>query len=109
MNYHVDSGNQNNKECYSYEFYNIDDAIRKLQNIKKKNKDAVIIMCKIDFDNNEEMKIVTTPDEGCAIIEESGSIILNEDKYISHLQVFSVHQKSLKEIVKRGILYDIFI
>lgn len=92
-----------------YRFGNYDEAIKMLQSLKKQGKNKKIMVFTIDFDNDTESNNVTTPEEGCALIKKSETIIINEDTYLSHMQLFSIHQTNIENIVKKGIMHDIVI
>ena len=62
----------------------------------------------MDFDNNISSKKVTTPDDGCLLVKKSKTIIMNEDTYLPHMQLFSTEQ-DIENIIKRGIMHDIFL
>lgn len=91
------------------EYLEVDVAIEKLQKIKRENKKRKIIICTIDFDNNEEYRSVTTADEGCSLIAKANTIIFNDDEFIPHMALYSVSQLDLKDIRSVGIMHDILI
>ena len=93
----------------TYEFMSVDDAIKKLQDIKIKNDKARIIICTIDFDNDSESRLIETPDYGCALVRKSKTIIYNNDEFIPHMQLFTKKQDSIRNIQRIGVLHDIFI
>lgn len=91
----------------SYIYLDGDEAIETLQNLKKKNKKCKVIICTTDYDNNIECDTkVTTPDEGCILVRKSKTIIMNEDTFIPHMQLFSKEQ-NIENIIKEGIVHDI--
>lgn len=91
----------------SFKFTDVDDAIRKLQDLKKENKKGRIIICTIDFDNDKESRKTATPDEGCLLVRRSQTIIMNEDTFIPHMELYSRKQTSIENIIKEGIMHDI--
>lgn len=94
------------KETYGY--MNIDDAIEKLLELKKENHDEKIFICTINFDKDESSEKVTTTDEGCLLVKKSKTIIINEDTYIPHMQLFSKEQR-IEDIVRSGTMHDIYL
>ena len=91
----------------SYMYLDVDKAIETLQNLKKKNKKCKVIICTTDYDNNIEGDTkIATPDEGCVLVRKSKTIIINEDTFIPHMQLFS-KQQNIENIIKEGIVHDI--
>lgn len=88
-------------------FTDVDSAIKALQALKKDGKDGRILICTIDFDNDKESRKVTTSDEGCVLVRKSKTIIINEDEYIPHMELYSVVQNDLKNRTREGIMHDI--
>ena len=91
----------------TFEYMNTDDAIKRLQKLKRENKKAKILICTIDFDNDMEMRQAATPDEGCVLVRKTKTIIVNEDPFIPHMECYSVVQNDLENIIKRGVMHDI--
>lgn len=91
----------------SYKFSNYDDAINMLQKMKKNGKNKKPIVFIIDFDNGTELKSSITLDEGCILVKKSKTIIINEDVYIPHMQLFSTSQTDISSIRREGIMHDI--
>lgn len=91
----------------SYKFSNYDDAIDMLQQMKKQGKSKKSVVFTIDFDNDTEFKSSITLDEGCTLVKKSKTIIINEDVYIPHMQLFSTVQTDISSIKKEGIIHDI--
>lgn len=91
----------------SYKFSNYDDAINMLQKMKKNGKSKKPIVFTIDFDNDTESKSSITFDEGCILVKKSKAIIINEDVYIPHMQLFSAFQTDISSIRREGIMHDI--
>lgn len=91
----------------SYEFVDIDTAIKKLERLKRENRKAVV--CIVDFDNDTTEKKIASYDESCKIIRNGATIAHNQDSVVSHLEVFSLPQKQLESIVPKGIMHDILI
>ena len=91
----------------SFKFTDVDDAIRKLQDLKKENKKGRIVICTIDFDNDKESRTTATPDEGCLLVRRSKTIIMNEDTFIPHMELYSRKQTDIENIIKEGIMHDI--
>lgn len=88
-------------------FSDVDSAIKGLEDLKKDGKNGKIVICTIDFDNDEESRMVTTPEEGCRLVKKSKTIIINEDEYIPHMELYSMVQNDLKNIIREGIMHDI--
>lgn len=91
----------------SFKFTNYDDAIRKLQDLKKENKKGNIVIWTIDFDNDKESRTIATPDEGCLLVRRSQTIIMNEDTFIPHMELYSKKQTDIENIIKEGVMHDI--
>ena len=91
----------------SYEFLNVDDAISKLPKMKKGGKK--VLVCVIDFDNEQEDRMTVTYDEGCKLIRDAKTIIHNDDQYVPHMELFSVIQKDINNIIRRGVIHDIIL
>ena len=66
----------------TFKFTDVDSAIKKLQEIKKENKNGTIVICTVDFDNDKESRKAATVDEGCVLVRKSKTIIFNEDTII---------------------------
>lgn len=93
----------------AYDYTSIDDAIERLQKLKREGKNPKnVVILTMDFDNNISSKKVTTPDDGCLLVKKSKTIIMNEDTYLPHMQLFSTEQ-DIENIIKRGIMHDIFL
>lgn len=90
-------------------FSNVDGAIKSLQDLKKDGKNGTIIICTIDFDHDEESRKIATPDEGCVLVRKSKTIIINEDEYIPHMELYSMAQNDLENIIPKGVMHDIII
>lgn len=91
----------------SYKFSNYDDAIEMLQQMKKKGGNRKSPVFTIDFDNDTESKSSITFDEGCILVKKSKTIIINEDVYIPHMQLFSTIQTDIENIRREGVMQDI--
>lgn len=91
----------------SYEFTSYDDAIYFLQKMKTKWKNKKHVVFTIDFDNDTELKSSITLEEGCTLVRRSKTIVINEDVYIPHMQLFSTTQTDIEKIRKEGIMHDI--
>lgn len=91
----------------TYEFGSFDEAIEILQSLKKEGKDGKVVVFTTNFDKNKESKKVISPDEGCALVRRSKTIIINEDTYIPHMQLFSKAQTDIENIIKEGVMHDI--
>ncbi len=93
----------------AYDYTSIDEAIERLQKLKREGKNPKnVVILTMDFDNNISSKKVTTPDDGCLLVKKSKTIIMNEDTYLPHMQLFSTEQ-DIENIIKRGIMHDIFL
>lgn len=79
---------------------------KKLKAEGKNPKNVVILT--MDFDNNTSSKKIATPDDGCLLVRKSKTIIMNEDEYIPHMQLFNTEQ-DIQNIIKRGIMHDILL
>lgn len=90
----------------TFECLDMDKAIEKLQKLKKDKKKRKVIICTVDFDSDEESTKITTPEEGCLLVRKSKTIIMNEDTYIPHMQLFSTKQ-DFKNILREGTMHDI--
>ena len=90
----------------AYGYYNIDQAIKKLQTLKKHEKKCKILIYTIDYDQNEESEKLTTPDEGCELVKKAKSIFFNEGEVFEHMQLFSIVQ-DLESMRREGITHDI--
>lgn len=90
----------------TFECLDMDKAIEKLQKLKKDKKRRKVIICTVDFDSDEESTKITTPEEGCLLVRKSKTIIMNEDTYIPHMQLFSTKQ-DFKNILREGTMHDI--
>ena len=62
----------------------------------------------MNFDNNTSTKKIATPDDGCLLVRKSKTIIMNEDTYLPHMQLFNTEQ-DIENIIKRGIMHDILL
>lgn len=93
----------------TFEFSDYDSAIKKLQEMKNnnENKNDKIVICTIDFDKNEESRKTATTDDGCILVRKSKTIIINEDTYIPHIELYSIKQDDINNIIKKGIMHDI--
>ena len=91
----------------SFKFTDVDDAIKKLQDLKRENKKGRIVICTIDFDNDKESRTTATPDEGCLLVRRSQTIIMNEDTFIPHMELYSKKQTDIENIIPKGIMHDI--
>lgn len=93
----------------TYDYTSIDEAIERLQKLKAEGKNPKnVLILTMDFDNNTSSKKITTPDEGCVLIGKSKTIIMNEDTYLPHMQLFNTEQ-DIKNIIKKGIMHDIIL
>ena len=92
----------------TYEYCSIDQAIEKLQNLKKKNKKYKILICTIDYDQKEEMKKLTTPEEGCELVRKAKSVFMNEGEVFEHVQLISIVQ-DLENMRREGVTHDIIL
>lgn len=93
----------------SYNFASYDEAIEKLQSMKKDGKNGKVTIFTIDFDNDTESKKVATTEEGCVLVRRSKTVIINEDTFIPHIQLFSKQQRSIENIIKEGIMHDVIL
>ena len=91
----------------TFKFTDVDSAIQKLQDLKRENKNGRIVICTIDFDNDKESRKTATPDEGCVLVRKSKTIIINEDTIIPHMELYSVAQNDLENIIRKGTMHDI--
>lgn len=91
----------------SYRFGDYDEAIKMLQELKRQGKKNKQMVFTIDFDNDTESRKTITPEEGCILVRKSKTIIINEDVFIPHMQLFSTVQTDIKNLRKEGIMHDI--
>lgn len=91
----------------TFEYLDVDQAIKKLENMKRKGKKAVV--CVIDFDNDTAERKLVTYDESCRLIEKANTIIHNDDEFIPHIELYSTIQNDLKNILPLGIMHDLYI
>lgn len=93
----------------TYDYSTIDEAIERLQKLKAEGKNPKnVVILTMDFDNNISSKKIATPDDGCLLVKKSKTIIMNEDEYIPHMQLFNTEQ-NIKNIIRRGIMHDILL
>lgn len=93
----------------AYDYSTIDEAIERLQKLKAEGKNPKnVVIVTMDFDNKTSSKKIATPDDGCLLVRKSKTIIMNEDEYIPHMQLFSTEQ-DIQNIIKRGIMHDILM
>ncbi len=92
----------------TYEVMSCDDAIKLLQELKKKNKDCKVVVTSFDFDKNEEHRRVATPDKVCVLVKKSNTVILNADDFLPHMQLYSKNQIP-ENIVREGIMHDVLL
>lgn len=95
-------------ELETFEIMSCDDAIKLLQNLKKKNKDCKVIVTSFDFNNNKEWKKISTPDRVCVLVKNSNTIILNRDDFLPHMQLYTKNQVT-ENIVRDGIMHDVLL
>lgn len=93
----------------SYRFGNYDEAISMLQELKRQGKKGKVVVFTMDFDdeNNIPQKTIASPDYGCRLVRRSKTIIINEDEFIPHMQLFSEAQNDIENIIQKGIMHDI--
>ena len=96
----------NRTETYKVENY--DEAIAILQRVKESGAKCNITIYTFDFDKNLESHKVTTPESVCILVEKSKTIIMNNDSYVPHMQLFSMVQ-SPENIVRKGIMHDVLL
>lgn len=93
----------------AYDYSTIDEAIERLQKLKTEGKNPKnVVILTMDFDNNTLSKKIASPDDGCLLVKKSKTIIMNEDEYIPHMQLFNTEQ-NIKNIIRRGIMHDILL
>lgn len=92
----------------TFEIISCDDAIRLLQDLKKKKKDCKVIITSFDFNNNEEKRNLANPDIVCVLVKKSNTIILNRDEFLPHMQLYSNRQVA-ENIVREGIMHDVML
>lgn len=93
----------------SYRFSSYDEAIDMLQKLKRGGKKSKVIIFSIDFDDEkgDAKKTVACPDYGCRLVRRSKTIIINEDEFIPHMQLFTESQNDLENIIRKGTMHDI--
>ena len=92
----------------AFTYIDCDEAIKKLEQLKKKNKNCKVLICTVDFDNDKSESKIGTPEEGCVLIRKSKTVIYNEDTFIPHIQLFSKEQ-NIENIISQGIMHDIMV
>lgn len=93
----------------AYDYSTIDEAIERLKKLKTEGKNPKnVVILTMDFDNNTSSKKIASPDDGCLLVKKSKTIIMNEDEYIPHMQLFNTEQ-NIKNIIRRGIMHDILL
>lgn len=93
----------------AYDYSTIGEAIERLQKLKTEGKNPKnVVILTMDFDNNTSSKKIASPDDGCLLVKKSKTIIMNEDEYIPHMQLFNTEQ-NIKNIIRRGIMHDILL
>ena len=93
----------------AYDYSTIDEAIERLQKLKTEGKNPKnVVILTMDFDNNTSSKKIASPDDGCLLVKKSKTIIMNEDEYIPHMQLFNT-EETIKNIIRRGIMHDILL
>ena len=95
-------------KCETFEIMTYDEAIKLLQDLKKKNKDCKIIVTSFDFDNNEEHRRVASPDRVCVLVRNSNTVVFNSDEFLPHMQLYSKSQVA-ENIVREGVMHDILL
>lgn len=88
-------------------FSDVDSAIKELEDLKRDGKNVTIVICTVDFDQDVESRKITTPDEGCVLVRKSKTIVINEDEYIPHMELYSIVQNDLEHMIRKGIMHDI--
>lgn len=99
------------KEKTRVEYCDIDRAIKILQKMKKVNKSGKnrrIIISTIDFAEDMETRKTATPDEGCVLVRKAETIILNDDVFFPHMELYSIFQ-DINNIRRSGIMHDIIL
>lgn len=92
----------------TYEAKSYDEAIAFLQKLKASGAECNITIYTFDFDKNLESHKVTTPEGVCILVEKSKTIIMNNDSFVPHMQLFSMVQ-SPENIVRKGIMHDVLL
>ena len=92
----------------TFEIMSCDDAIKLLQELKKKNNDCKVVVTSFDFDKNEEKRRIATPDKVCVLVKKSNTVIFNADEFLPHMQLYSKNQVA-ENIVKEGIMHDVML
>lgn len=93
----------------TYDYTSIDEAIERLQKLKEEGKNPKnVLIFTVDFDNNTSTKKLATPDDSCLLVRKSKTIIMNEDTYLPHMQLFNTEQ-DIENIIRRGIMHDIIL
>lgn len=95
----------------TFEYCNVDQAIKIFQRMKKDNKSGKkrrIVICTINFDEDTETRKVANPEEGCVLASNSKTIILNNDDLFPHMELYSILQ-DINNIRCSGIMHDIIL
>lgn len=99
------------KKKAAVEYCNIDKAIEILQKMKKENKSGKkrrIIISTIDFDEDIQTRKTATPEEGCVLVRKAETIVLNDDIFFTHMELYSIFQ-DINDIRRNGIMHDIIL
>ena len=95
-------------ELETFEVMSCDDAIKLLQDLKKKDKGCKVVVTSFDFDKNEEHRRVASPDRVCVLVRNSNTVVFNSDEFLPHMQLYSKNQVA-ENIVREGIMHDVLL
>lgn len=93
------------------EYCDEDKAIKILKKMKKENKSGKkrrIVICTFNFDEDTETRKVASPEEGCLLVKKAETIILDDDVYFPHMELYSIFQ-DIHDIRRKGVMHDIIL
>jgi hypothetical protein len=93
----------------TFKVLNVDDAIKKLTEIKMKGNKEDFVVLMVDFDNDKSEKMITSFDESCNLIRNAATITHNEDELLPHMELFSNLYKDKYNIKPNGVMHDILL
>lgn len=92
----------------TFEIMTCDEAIKVLQKMKKQNKNCKVAVTSFDFETNETKFRAASPDGVCILVKNSNTIIMNDDDFFPHMQLYSRSQIP-ESIVREGIMHDVLL
>jgi len=91
----------------TFEFLDADQAIKKIEYLKRNKKRSIV--CIINFDEDTEERKTVNYDESCRLIECANTIVHNDDDFIPHLELYSTRQEDIRNIIGEGVMHDLYI